>query len=597
LYFGAIPIIKSSFLDPMYKRLGGCWIVNDWSEVTEEECNRRWENRGSVKVSFEASDWFPLKMSGGSKRNKRRNRTGKKKLMYGGQKKKFLIYACVFHQEKYIDLLDLLIKSISLKAKLNKDTTDILIITSPVFLPLIQKRLSEYSLPLVYMTLDLHTKMEASCCKLNVFDYKDIDKYAKILYLDTDVLINSDINILFNLEISSDKIYTLEEGTIGGKWWGKEFFDFTKFDVNTPAFSAGVFFFTNNINIKTLFSNTKKHIDKHINIDKKPAPETLDQPFLVYNAFIENKYDNQMLKKYMENNPTVVNKEKIIYHFPGGPGDYTSKLDKMNTFLLKQPMNGGQSVSKKDKVLVCPKYISLLGDSIVISGAVHYLTTQYNEVSILCGEKYRTHVESLYSENPAVKMIFLNGESEIEGAVKKSQDEGYEIRRYISDGWSEGIIWPNLFYDELNVPRSARRDNFHIKKTEASKNIYDSIKHRHYIVVHQETSQSSLPIVEFLRSNGETRLIIDLNRNQVDVNTDPEGYNLANSAINKPIADYVDLLEGAEELHLIDSAILCLATQLDLSRVKNRKFYRRNEAKNIKNKMVDNFGLFEEGSV
>jgi len=58
LYFGAIPIIKSSFLDPMYKRVGGCWIVNDWSEVTEEECNRHWENRSTDKVPLEASEWL-----------------------------------------------------------------------------------------------------------------------------------------------------------------------------------------------------------------------------------------------------------------------------------------------------------------------------------------------------------------------------------------------------------------------------------------------------------------------------------------------------------------------------------------------------------
>jgi hypothetical protein len=299
----------------------------------------------------------------------------------------------------------------------------------------------------------------------------------------------------------------------------------------------------------------------------------------------------------MENNPTVVNKKKIIYHFPGGPGDYTSKLDKMNTFLLKQPMNGGQSVTKKDKVLVCPKYVSLLGDTIVISGAVHYLTTQYNEVSILCGEKYRTHVDNLYSENPAIKIIFLNNESEIEGAVKKCQEEGYEIRRCNSVGSSEDTMWPNVFYDELNVPRFARRDNFHIKKTEASKNIYDSIKHRPYIVVHESSSDSLLPIGNFLRSKGETRLIIDLNKNQVDKNTDPEGYNLANLAINKPIADYVDLLEGAEELHLTDSAVICLAIHLDLSKVKKRLSYKRNENKDRVDKKLDLFGLFENGSI
>ena len=31
----------------------------------------------------------------------------------------------------------------------------------------------------------------------------DIYKYNKILYIDTDILLNSDINVLFNLNISS----------------------------------------------------------------------------------------------------------------------------------------------------------------------------------------------------------------------------------------------------------------------------------------------------------------------------------------------------------------------------------------------------------
>jgi hypothetical protein len=44
LFFGAIPVIKTSFLDPMYEKLGGCWIVKDWSEVTEESCNQHWSS-------------------------------------------------------------------------------------------------------------------------------------------------------------------------------------------------------------------------------------------------------------------------------------------------------------------------------------------------------------------------------------------------------------------------------------------------------------------------------------------------------------------------------------------------------------------------
>jgi len=41
------------------------------------------------------------------------------------------------------------------------------------------------------------------------------------------------------------------------------------------------------------------------------------------------------MKKYLENNPKIVNYEKIIYHFPGSPGNYSSKYDKMKIFWEK----------------------------------------------------------------------------------------------------------------------------------------------------------------------------------------------------------------------------------------------------------------------
>ena len=58
LFFGAIPVIKTSFLDPMYNDIGGCWIVNDWSEVTEEECNKRWNNKRPIKLQTDVMYWL-----------------------------------------------------------------------------------------------------------------------------------------------------------------------------------------------------------------------------------------------------------------------------------------------------------------------------------------------------------------------------------------------------------------------------------------------------------------------------------------------------------------------------------------------------------
>ena len=250
-----------------------------------------------------------------------------------------LIYMCVFHNQNYINLLKLLITSISVKSNINKKTTNILIITSPSFQPLIEKELSQFNLPIYYYILNLNTLMEASCCKINIFQYENIDLYNKILYLDTDVLINSDVNILFNLEIASDKLYALEEEFIGHEFWGGQFFDFTNTNTNynkdTSAFSAGVFYFKNSKEIKELFNNIQSHIKEYIYTKKNPIPTCLDQPFVVYNSFIENKYDNQMMIAYLENNPKNINKDKIIYHFPGGPGNYSTKIEKMSNFWEK----------------------------------------------------------------------------------------------------------------------------------------------------------------------------------------------------------------------------------------------------------------------
>ena len=239
-----------------------------------------------------------------------------------------LIYMCVFHQQSYINLLKLLITSISVKGNINKDTTDILIITSPSFQLQIQNELQSFELPLHYYIINLNSLMESSCCKLKIFSYSPIDKYQKILYLDTDVLVNSDINLLFNNEISSDKLYALEEGNIGHEYWGSQFFDFTKFDKAASAFSAGVFYFMNSLSMKKLFEDVNTQINNYVGKN----PVCLDQPFLVFNSFIQEKYNNQFMKKYLENNPKVVDNEKIIYHFPGAPGNYSSKFAKMTSF-------------------------------------------------------------------------------------------------------------------------------------------------------------------------------------------------------------------------------------------------------------------------
>lgn len=235
-----------------------------------------------------------------------------------------LIYICVFHKQDYIKLLKLLITSISVKANIS-EKIDILILTSPSFQPIIQNELKEFNLPLYYYILDLHTLYEAACARLTIFKYNNINKYDKILYLDTDILINSDINVLFNLELSFEKLYALKEGVIGHEYWGGKLFDFSKYNKDLPGFSSGILLFKNSDSIKSLFDTIQEHIPND------PISVCLDQPFIVYNAISQNKYDNTLMESYAQNNPSK-DSHKIIYHFPGCPGDSESKLSKMQKF-------------------------------------------------------------------------------------------------------------------------------------------------------------------------------------------------------------------------------------------------------------------------
>ena len=58
-----------------------------------------------------------------------------------------------------------------------------------------------------------------------------------------------------------------------------------------------------------------------------------DQPSIVYNAFKYQLYDNKILKSLVVNNDSNIYSDKVIHHFPGGPGVYGHKIERMSIFL------------------------------------------------------------------------------------------------------------------------------------------------------------------------------------------------------------------------------------------------------------------------
>jgi hypothetical protein len=219
------------------------------------------------------------------------------------------------------------LRSIAENAGLGSNA-DILIITTNQFRDKIEGQIGNICQLKYHIIYVEDTLMEASCAKTRIFSYEFIDNYDKILYLDTDVLITRELNTLLGTDISDNKIYGLEEGFIGHAYWGGDFFDFSKFDKNMPAFSAGVLYFKNSPSMKDLFIRIRTHI-----VQSGTVPVCLDQPFVVFNAVYTDRYDNKLLKNYIEDNPKFMGKASIC-HFSGGPGQFSSKYEKMCNFYL-----------------------------------------------------------------------------------------------------------------------------------------------------------------------------------------------------------------------------------------------------------------------
>ena len=244
---------------------------------------------------------------------------------------KTIIYSCVFFNEKYIHLINLLLKSYKLFGNA-PDDVDYLIICHTSFHNKIQSIFDNLNISGKIWCIDLKTKFEAGCSRLKIFDYPDINLYNKILYLDCDILITNSINNILDFQLEN-KLYTLEEGNTGTyDAWGRQFFEFFRVkNPNCSAFTSGILLFNNNIIIKDLFSQILFHIHNHIT-NMLPIPSCLDQPFIVYHAVKNNLYNNQKLINIAINNPDNFNNETIS-HFEGGPGWYENKIVKMTNYM------------------------------------------------------------------------------------------------------------------------------------------------------------------------------------------------------------------------------------------------------------------------
>lgn len=242
------------------------------------------------------------------------------------------IFCCIFNNENYIKMFYLLLESIYIYGNLGDDI-DILIYTSTRFINII-KQSHLYTEKIKFEVNDNYNTIDAACkARLDIFKLQSINNYNTILYLDTDILIKDNINKVFSI-VREDILYVLEEGIINCNldntsidFWGTTLFgDEVKNYEDKTAFTSGILLFNNCKSIKTLFEKISEDIIQRPHIFH-------DQPYIIYNAFKYNLYNNKILKTFVVNNDYNVHSDKVIHHFPGGPGIYQNKIIYMTYFL------------------------------------------------------------------------------------------------------------------------------------------------------------------------------------------------------------------------------------------------------------------------
>jgi len=299
---------------------------------------------------------------------------------------KTLLYSCVFFNKKYINLINLLLKSYKLFGN-SSDEIDYLIICNPDFQAHVGVIFDNFNLNGKIWCLDFKNIFEACYSRLKIFDYPDIHLYDKILYLDCDILITNSINKVLDFQLEN-KLYALKDGNIRSTNHGGDFFlqdawqgllcsrcascfpprrcarcpgGAFSWRRNCSAFTSAILLFNNNTIIKELFLQILLHISNHIflcscrrctsSTPRRPCPKTIppcfDQPFIVYHAVKNNLYDNEKLINLVVNNPVKFNGETIS-HFPGGPGHYESKIFKMSNFMNRVLFN----VNKNNQIIL-----------------------------------------------------------------------------------------------------------------------------------------------------------------------------------------------------------------------------------------------------
>jgi hypothetical protein len=231
-------------------------------------------------------------------------------------------------------MLELAIRSL----KLHNDI-DIAVICDRLFLDECKQKLGNNIL--FFIQDDSKTGVEASINKLKIFDMPFIEKYDRIIFIDSDILLHTSVLSILDKVIEPGVLYAYSEtdnyDSHNHIFWSLK--DYSQYEIETfrknkvLPFNAGCFAFVRCNEMKEHFKNILDMIASH------KGEYFYEQSFMNVYFNRNGKSDRNVITDENYIMHGVLSSKSVyqgkVVHFAGNPGDGGTKFEKMNAYFSK----------------------------------------------------------------------------------------------------------------------------------------------------------------------------------------------------------------------------------------------------------------------
>ncbi len=221
------------------------------------------------------------------------------------------------------------------------------------------------------------------------------------------------------------------------------------------------------------------------------------------------------------------------------------------TLFLKNPKQ------IKDKEFIFYSHLGL-GDQIILSGAVKFLSEKYNKIYLVCVNKFQNSMDVLYKNNDKVEILYLPVEfdnlaqdnSKIEKFVLSfSKQHNLKILKVGYEYQIKRLRFYESFYKQISLNYKVSYDYFSISNDQQKINSLNHHLKKFYNI------DGSFKLIHNEHSSGVLNLKGINNKNNIYVTRESDPYN--------NIFLYEDLIREATEIHCINSSFAHLVDRIE----------------------------------